>query len=49
MVNSDVGVQLARQARGGEAILHTQLAARAVAIGVDGGLRHAQLAGDLLR
>jgi hypothetical protein len=41
-------VQLARQAGGGVAILDAQLAPRAVAIGVDGGLGHAQFAGDLL-
>ena len=43
------GVELARQARGGIAILDAQLAPRAVAIGVDRGLRHAEFAGDLLR
>jgi hypothetical protein len=42
-------VQLARQARGGVAVLDAQLAPRAVAIGVDRGLRHAQFTGDLLR
>ena len=49
MVNGRVNVKLARQARGGVAILHAQLAAGAVAIGVDGSLRHAEFAGDLLR
>jgi hypothetical protein len=42
-------VELAGEARGGIAVLHTQLAAGAVAIGVDGSLRHAEFAGDLLR
>ena len=42
-------VELARQSRGGVAILDAQLAPRAVAIGVDRGLRHAELAGNLLR
>jgi hypothetical protein len=48
MVNAALAVELAGQARGGVAILHAQLAPRAVAIGVDGSLRHAELAGDLL-
>jgi hypothetical protein len=30
------------------AVGHAELAARTVAIGVDGGLRHPELAGDLL-
>jgi hypothetical protein len=47
MVNGRVNVKLARQARGGVAILHAQLAAGAVAIGVDGSLRHAELTSDL--
>jgi len=42
-------VELARQPGGGVAILHAQLAPRAVAIGVDRGLRHAEFTGDLLR
>jgi hypothetical protein len=42
-------VELARQTRRGVAILDAELAPRAVAIGVDGSLRHAELAGDLLR
>ena len=42
-------VELARQAGGGVAILDAQLAPRAVAIGVDRGLRHAEFTGDLLR
>jgi hypothetical protein len=49
MVNRNVNVQLARQARRGVAILHAQLAPGAVAIGIDGSLRHAEFAGDLLR
>jgi hypothetical protein len=48
MVNGRVNIQLAGEARGGVAILDAQLAAGAVAIGVDGSLRHAELAGDLL-
>jgi hypothetical protein len=43
-----VNVELAGQPCGGVAILDTQLAAGAVAIGVDGGLRHAEFASDLL-
>lgn len=42
-------VELARQPRGGIAVLDAQLAARPVAIGIDGCLRHAEFAGDLLR
>ena len=49
MVNDHGEVQLARHPRRGEAILDAQLAPRAVAIGVHRGLRHAELAGDLLR
>ena len=49
MVNGAVAVELARQARGGIAILDAQLAARAVAVGIDGSLRHAEFARDLLR
>jgi hypothetical protein len=49
MVNSGPGVELAGQARGGVAILDAQLAAGPVAVGVDGSLRHAELARDLLR
>jgi hypothetical protein len=48
MVNGNVNVQLAGQARGGVAVLDAELAAGAVAIGVDGSLRHAEFAGDLL-
>jgi hypothetical protein len=44
-----VDVQAAGDAGGGIAVLDPQLAARAVAIGVDRGLRHTQFAGDLLR
>jgi hypothetical protein len=40
-------VELAGQAGGGIAILDAELAPRAVAIGVDRGLRHAEFAGDL--
>jgi hypothetical protein len=43
-----VNIQLARQARGGIAILDPELAAGAVAIGVHRGFRHAEFAGDLL-
>ena len=49
MVNRLAYVQLPRDPRRGVAILDAELAARAVAVGVDGGLRHAQLTGDLLR
>lgn len=44
-----VNVDLPQQARGGVAIVDAQLAARTVAIGVDRGLGHAELAGDLFR
>jgi len=44
-----VKVELAGEAGGGIPIVHAQLAARAVAIGVDRGLGHAKLAGDLFR
>jgi len=43
-----VNVELAGEAGGGVAVLDAQLAPRAVAIGVDRGLGHAELAGDLL-
>src|SRR5689334_14919036 len=43
------GVQLTGQPGGGVAVLDPQLAPRAVAIGVDRGLGHAEFAGDLLR
>jgi hypothetical protein len=49
MVNAAVSVELTGEARRGIAVLDAQLAARAVAIGVDGSLRHAEFAGDLLR
>ena len=49
MVNADLEIELARQARGGIAVLDAQLAPRAVAIGVHRGLGHAEFAGDLLR
>jgi hypothetical protein len=42
-------VELTGEARGGVAVLHAQLAACAIAIGIDGSLRHAEFAGDLLR
>ena len=42
-------VELSGEACGGVAVLHAQLAAGAVAIGVHGSLRHAEFAGDLLR
>ena len=48
MVNRQIDVQLTRQARRGVAVFHAQFAAGAVAIGIDGSLRHAELAGDLL-
>ncbi|HEX3365542.1 MAG TPA: hypothetical protein VHS75_10825 [Phenylobacterium sp.] len=48
MVNGRIDIQLARQARGRVAVLDAQLAARAIAIGIDGSLRHAEFAGDLL-
>ena len=43
-----VNVVSAQQPRGLVAVVHAELAPGAVAVGVDGGLRHAQLAGDLL-
>ena len=49
MVNARIDVELAGEARGGIAVLDAQLAARPVAVGVDGSLGHAELAGDLLR
>jgi hypothetical protein len=49
MVNWPVSVELTGEARRRIAVLHAQLAAGPVAIGVDGSLRHAELAGDLLR
>jgi hypothetical protein len=48
MVNGAFSVELPGEARGGVAVLHAQLAPGAVAIGVDGSLRHAEFAGDLL-
>jgi hypothetical protein len=48
MVNRRVSVELAGDTRRGVAILHAQLAAGAVAIGVDRSLRHAEFASDLL-
>ncbi|HEY3697144.1 MAG TPA: hypothetical protein VGL30_15980 [Phenylobacterium sp.] len=44
-----VNVELAGEAGGGVAILHAELAAGAVAVGVHRGLGHAEFAGDLLR
>ena len=44
-----VNVELAGQAGGGIAIVHAKLAPGAVAIGVDRGLGHPKLTGDLLR
>jgi hypothetical protein len=38
-----------QQTRGLVAVVDPELAARAIAVGVDRGLRHTQLAGDLLR
>ena len=43
-----VNVELADDARGFVAVGDAELLAGAVAVGVDRGLRHAQLAGDLL-
>jgi hypothetical protein len=43
-----VNVELTGEPGGGVAILDAELAARAVAIGVDGSLRHTELARDLL-
>jgi hypothetical protein len=47
MVNGVAGVQRPGEARGGVAILDPELTARAVAVGVHGGLGHAKFAGDL--
>ena len=44
-----VNVELAGEARGGVAILDAEFAPRAVAVGVDRSLGHAEFAGDLLR
>jgi hypothetical protein len=44
-----VNVELAGEARGGVAVLDAELAPGAVAISIDRGLGHAELAGDLLR
>jgi hypothetical protein len=44
-----VNLELAGQLGGGVAVLDAELAAGAVAIGVDRCLGHAELAGDLLR
>jgi hypothetical protein len=49
MVNVRADVELARDAGGGVSVLDAELAAGPVAIGVDGSLRHAELAGDLFR
>ena len=43
-----VNVELSGEAGRGEAVFNAQFAARAVAIGVDRGLRHPQFACDLL-
>jgi len=43
-----VNVELPHEAGGGVAVIDAELAPGAVAIGVHRGLRHAQLAGDLL-
>ena len=43
-----VNVVAAQQAGGLVPVVHAELAPRPVAVGVDGGLGHAQLAGDLL-
>jgi hypothetical protein len=39
--------ELSRDARGGIAVLDAQLAPRAIAVGVDRRLRHAEFTGDL--
>ena len=44
-----VNVELAGHAGRGIAIVHAELAPGAVAVGVDRGLGHPKLAGDLLR
>ena len=44
-----VNVELAGEACGGIAIVHAELAPGAVAVGIDRGLGHPKLAGDLLR
>jgi hypothetical protein len=44
-----VKIHRADQAGGGVAVVHPELAPGAVAVGVDRGLGHAELAGDLLR
>lgn len=44
-----VNVELTGEAGGGVAILDAELAAGAIAVGVHRGLRHPELAGDLLR
>ena len=43
-----VNVVAAQHPGGLVAVVHAELAPRTVAVGVDRGLRHAQLAGDLL-
>ena len=43
-----VNVVAAQQAGGLVPVVHAELAPGPVAVGVDGGLRHAQLSGDLL-
>ena len=43
-----VNVGLPQEAGRGVAVVHPQLAARPVAVGVDRGLGHAELSGDLL-
>jgi hypothetical protein len=43
-----VNVELAGQPRSGVAVLDSELASRAVAVGVDRRLGHAKFAGDLL-
>ena len=43
-----VNVLAAQQARGFVPVGHAKLAPGAVAVGVDGGLGHAELTGDLL-
>jgi hypothetical protein len=48
MVNGAVPVELTGDTRRGVTVLDAELAPRAVAIGVDGSLRHAEFARDLL-
>jgi hypothetical protein len=49
MVNAAADIEGAGQTGGGIAILHPQFPPGAIAIGVDGSLRHAEFASDLFR